>query len=154
AIAAANRQSLVVVLAACAFDDSGLPTNDVLDFWRAAAAQLKDTPGVIFSLYHQPSPRNIPGATPGTHRAAGWSVWLRGGALTGGRTAIGMQTLADAIRSTGAKQVIAAPAFHDALGFQGLTADMYLRDANVVYEIHPFFDQGLTDADRDRTFGF
>jgi uncharacterized protein (TIGR03437 family) len=50
--------------------------------------------------------------------------------------------------------VIAAPAFHDSLGFQGFTSDAYLRDPNILYEIHPFFDQGLTDDARDRNFGF
>jgi uncharacterized protein (TIGR03437 family) len=153
-VASANRQSLVVVLAAYGADDAGLPASDTLDFWRAAAALFKDTPRMIFSLYNQPSVGNIPGSTPGAHRAADWQVWLSGGALTGGRTAIGMQALVDAIRAAGAKQVIAAPAFHDALGFQGFTSDAYLRDANILYEIHPFFDQGTTDEARDRNFGF
>ena len=154
AVAAANRQQLVVVLAAYPSDDAGLPTADVLDFWRAAAAQFKDTPGLIFSLYNQPSTRNIPGAAPATHRAADWTLWRQGGALAGGRTAIGMQALVDAIRAAGAAQVIAAPAFHDALGFQGFTSAAYLRDANIVYEIHPFYDQGVTDDARDQNFGF
>lgn len=153
-IAAAGRQQLVVVLAAYPSDDAGLPTSDTLDFWRAAAAQFKDTPGLILSLYNQPSTRNIPGSTPGTHRAADWSVWQQGGALAGGRTAVGMQALVDAIRTAGAAQVIAAPAFHDTLGFQGLTSSAYLRDANILYEIHPFFDHGVTDEARDRNFGF
>jgi uncharacterized protein (TIGR03437 family) len=153
-VAAANRQNLVVVLAAFTSDDSAMPTSDVLDFWRAAAPLFKDTPGLLFSLFNQPSTRNIPGSTPGAHRAADWNLWLQGGALTGGRTAVGMQSLVDAIRAAGAAQVIAAPAFHDSLGFQGFTSDAYLRDPNILYEIHPFFDQGLTDDARDRNFGF
>src|SRR5436189_36014 len=84
----------------------------------AATTPFTDTPALIFSLHTQPSTRNIPGAVAGTHRAADWSVWQQGGALTGGRTAIGMQALVDAIRMAGAPQVIAAPAFHDSLGFQ------------------------------------
>ena len=154
AVSAANTQQLVAILSAYPADDAGLPTSDVLDFWRAAASTFRDTPGVIFSLYQEPSTRNIPGSTPGAHRPGDWSVWLQGGALVGGRTAIGMQALVDAIRAAGAAQVIAAPSFHDALGFQGFTAGASIRDSNILYEIHPFFDQGLTDDDRDRNFGF
>ena len=53
----ANRQRLVVVLAACGDShcgspqDTGLPGAEALDFWRAAAQLFKDTPGLIFSLY-------------------------------------------------------------------------------------------------------
>ena len=74
--------------------------------------------------------------------------------LTGGKTAVGMQTLVDAIRATGASQVTAASAFRDPLGFHGFGAEAYLRDANVIYEVHPFFDQQATDDARDAAFGF
>jgi uncharacterized protein (TIGR03437 family) len=159
-VAAANQENLVVVLAVYgdarsgAAADTGLPNSDVTAFWMACATLFKNTPGVVFALYNEPSARSIPGATPGMHRANEWRVWLNGGALSGGQTAVGMQGLADAIRATGAQQIIAAPAFHDSLDFQGFGPEFYIRDANVMYEAHPFFDHGTTEDEWNANFGF
>ena len=49
---------------------------------------------------------------------------------------------------------MAVSSFHDRLDFQGFGADYYVRDANVVYEAHPYYDHGTTDAARDANFGF
>jgi uncharacterized protein (TIGR03437 family) len=155
----ANGEGLVVILAACedrasgAPADLGLPTPAVADFWRAWAAHFKDNPGLVFSLYQQPSPRHLPGYLPGQRRPEEWQAWLRGGTLAGGERVAGMQDLVDAIRSAGAAQPVSAPAFHDALGFQGLGSGQFLRDPNVLYEFHPYFDLALTDAQRDTSFG-
>ena len=54
----------------------------------------------------------------------------------------------------GATQVIAAPAFHDASNSKASAANSISRDPNLIYEVHPFFDQGVTDDARDRNFGF
>lgn len=148
-VRAANNEGLVAVLAAYE-DGSGLPGPELPAFWTACAAAFKNTGGVIFALYNEPSTRNI----PASDRLAQWQIWRNGGALTGGRSAVGMQSLVDAIRATGAAQVIAAPSFQDPLGFQGFAANAFLRDANVIYEVHPFFDQQLTDDARDAAFGF
>ncbi len=159
-VAAANQEGLVVILAAYAdaragaAADTGLPDSGVTDFWKACAASFKNTPGVIFSLYNQPSTRSIPGASAGVHRAADWTVWLGGGALTGGQSTVGMQALVDAIRAAGAPQVIAASSFHDSLDFQGFGPDFYIKDANILYETHPFYDQGLTEDAWNANYGF
>jgi uncharacterized protein (TIGR03437 family) len=65
-----------------------------------------------------------------------------------------MQALVDAIRSTGAQQLIAASSFQDPAAFQGFTPDAYLRDPNIVYETHPFLDSNATDVQRVANFGF
>jgi uncharacterized protein (TIGR03437 family) len=132
----ANRESLVVILTAVE-DGATLPGAASLDFWRAAAAALKNSQGVVFSLFNEPSTRGIAG-----DRAAAWRAW---------NTA--MQSLVDAIRAAGAAQVIAAPSFHDALDFHGFGREFYLRDPDVIYEVHPFFDRGVSDDARDRNFG-
>jgi uncharacterized protein (TIGR03437 family) len=153
--AAANQENLVVVLAAYgdarsgAAVDTGLPGSDLVAFWTAGAAFFKNTPGLVFALYNEPSTRSIPGSSPSVHRAADWRTWLSGGAIAGGQTAVGMQALVDAIRSTGAQQIIAAPGFQDSLEFQGFGPDYYIRDSNVIYETHPFYDHGTTDAEWD-----
>ncbi|MBZ5724447.1 MAG: cellulase family glycosylhydrolase [Acidobacteriia bacterium] len=159
-VAAANQERLVVFLAAYAdaragaTADSGLPDSGAADFWKACAASFKNAPGVIFSLYNQPSTRSIPGASAGVHRAADWTVWRNGGALSGGQTAVGMQALVDAIRAAGAPQVIAVPSFHDSLDFQGFGPDVSIKDANILYEAHPFYDQGVTEDAWNANYGF
>ena len=151
-VALANSESLVVVLAAQ--EDAALPSVTMLDFWKACAGAFAKTPGMIFALFNEPSTRDIPGSIASTHRAADWQVWRNGGALTGGTVAVGMQSLVNAIRGTGAQQIIAAPGFQDSAGFQGFSAEAYLADANVMYEWHPFYDVAMTDTARNANFGF
>ena len=132
AVAAANAEGLIVVLAAVGDEAGGLPGPSTVSFWRAAAAAFRASQGTIFALYHEPARRN----------GAGWREW---------RDA--MQPLAAAIREAGATQVIAAPSFQDALGFQGFTPEFYLQDANLTYEVHPYFDTALGDVERQANFG-
>ena len=61
-------------------------------FWKSVAAFYKSDPAVIFDLYNEP------------HDIT-WSCWLSGCASPGWQTA-GMQSLIDAVRSTGATQPI------------------------------------------------
>ena len=133
AVALANAEHLLVILSA--YGDGPLPTTVTADFWRACAQWFRDTPGVIFDLFNEPSANGATGSR--------WTVWQ--GAL---------QPLVDAIRSTGAAQIISASAFQDSLEFRGFTSSAALRDANVIYEIHPFYDLALTDDARDAGFGF
>jgi len=159
-VKAANEAGLVVVLAAVedprsgAAAATGLPSPAVAAFWRTWAAFFKDNPKVIFSLFHQPSARQIPGHVDGRRLGLEWQFWLRGGTAVNGRPATGMQELLDVIRSAGATQVVAVPAFHDELAFLEFEPEFYIRDANVIYEVHPHFDVALTDAERDGKFGY
>jgi uncharacterized protein (TIGR03437 family) len=130
-VAAANGEGLVVILAAVEPGGAGLPGSDVLAFWHAAAQRFRETPAMIFALYHEPSPRRS------------WQDW---------RDA--MQPLVDAIRGAGAGQIVAAPSFHDNLEFQGFTSSDAIRDASVLYETHPTYNHGLTDDNRNTNFGF
>jgi uncharacterized protein (TIGR03437 family) len=151
-VKAANGRGLIAVLAD--FEDSSLPGPDSVTFWTAWAAYFKDTPLVIFDLFNEPSVTNVPGHVAGQRLPSDWRFWLNGGTGSDGRNVVGMQALVSAIRSTGATQVVAASAFHDNLDFQGFGPDFFIQDPNVAYEVHPFFDHALTDADRDRNFGF
>jgi len=145
----ANDAGLIAVLAD--FEDdtgTGLPVLSTVTFWNAWATYFKNTPLVIFDIFNEPSSKNVPGHVDGQRLPSDWRFWLNGGG-----SFVGMQALVDAIRSAGAKQVIAASAFHDKLDFQGFISDFYIRDPNILYEVHPFFDHALTDQDRDRNFG-
>jgi uncharacterized protein (TIGR03437 family) len=146
-VKAANDAGLIAILAD--FEDgTGLPVATTVTFWNAWATYFKSTPLVIFDIFNEPSETNVPGHVNGQRLPSDWRFWLNGGG-----SFVGMQALVDAIRSTGANQVIAASAFHDNLDFQGFTSDYFIRDPNVIYEVHPFFDHALTDQDRDRNFG-
>ena len=61
AAAAANRESLVAIVAAVG--ETPLPDAAALEFWRAAALQLRSSSGAIFSLYAD-------------SRADSWSAWV------------------------------------------------------------------------------
>ena len=63
-------------------------------FWRSLASTFKSTPGLLFDLYNEP-------------HDISWSCWLKGCLTTtssGSYRTAGMQSLVDAVRSTGARQ--------------------------------------------------
>jgi len=95
-------------------------TSYSAEFWRSVADRFKGNPMVLFDLFNEPIPNN--NANDGTDAAAmrSWSCWRDGGAsgncdatlsLSVGTSmsssqAVGMQALVDAVRSTGAQNVI------------------------------------------------
>jgi len=95
-------------------------TSYSAEFWRSVASRFKGNPMVLFDLFNEPIPNN--NANDGTDSAAmrSWSCWRDGGASgncdstlslsvgtsMSGSQAVGMQTLVDAVRSTGAQNVI------------------------------------------------
>jgi endoglucanase len=72
-----------------------------IPFWSSVARAFKGNDAVIFDIFNEPYP-------PGRSAAARWRCWLRGGSSCTGLSyrAAGMQSLVDAIRSTGASNVI------------------------------------------------
>jgi endoglucanase len=70
-------------------------------FWGSVADAFKDNPAVIFDLYNEPYPDN------NQDSVAAWTC-LRDGGTCGGMSfqAAGMQELVDAIRATGARNLI------------------------------------------------
>ncbi len=62
-------------------------------FWSSVATAFKSDPGVIFDLYNEP-------------HDISWACWRDGCTTSGGWQAAGMQSLVDAVRSTGATQPI------------------------------------------------
>ena len=135
-ITAANSVQLLVVLAA--YEDAPLPTATTVEFWRACALRFRNTSGIIFDLFNEPSARDLTGT-----RAQAWLAWQSA-----------MQPLVVTIRAAGAAHIVAASSFQDSLEFQGFTPAAAIRDANVIYEVHPFYDHGVTDEERNANFGF
>jgi len=73
-------------------------------FWRSVARAFKGNDAVIFDLFNEPYPERADGG----NETEGWQCWLDGGrACIGIRYRVaGMQTLVNAVRSTGASNVI------------------------------------------------
>ena len=85
------------------------PVEDDAAFWRDCAKRYKDHPAVLFGLLNEPHDVN-------------WDVWLNGGLVTDKPTnkdvvkennealitteTVGMQALVDAVRGTGARNVL------------------------------------------------
>lgn len=79
-----------------------MPDRGSLDFWKDVAPRFKNHPAVLFDLYNEP-------------HGVSWEVWRKGGAVTEvnhrhgtSRTyqAVGMQDLLDAVRDSGATNVV------------------------------------------------
>lgn len=64
-------------------------------FWRSVATRFRADPAVVFDLYNEP--HDIP-----------WACWRDGCTTPQGWRAAGMQSLVDAVRSTGARQPVIA----------------------------------------------
>jgi endoglucanase len=111
----ANAAGLYVILdlhwsapgTICPTDQNWMADTDhSIAFWTSIADTFKANPAVIFELYNEPVL---------TDSTAGWNVWLNGGAQTtvrpgGGKTyawtSAGMQQLLEAVRATGATNVV------------------------------------------------
>jgi hypothetical protein len=73
-----------------------------IPFWTSVANTFKDNTSVVFEMFNEPYPDR---ATSTSDQA--WTCWRDGGTCPGiGYQVAGMQSLVDAVRGTGAKNVI------------------------------------------------
>jgi hypothetical protein len=115
-----------------------MPDRNSIIFWKDIAPIYANNPAVIFDLYNEP------------HDVT-WDVWLNGGKINDRPNgpdlpvkeyeAVGMQEMLDAVRSTGAKNVVIAggPAF--AYDLDGILEGRQLNDAGgngVIYANHAY----------------
>jgi endoglucanase len=107
-------------------------TNSI-EFWSEVAAKYKDDGHVLFELYNEP------------HDIT-WDVWLKGGAA-GPFVAAGMQELYDAVRATGANNIVIAGGLSYAFDLSGVGASgSYIKGYNVMYATHPYLLSGAGNA--------
>jgi endoglucanase len=72
-------------------------------FWTSVASTFKGNDAVVFDLFNEPYPEKADNGD----EAAGWQCWRDGGTCAGlGYQVAGMQTLVDAVRGTGASNVL------------------------------------------------
>jgi endoglucanase len=93
-------------------------------FWRAVAEKFKGDGRVIFELYNEP--HDVP-----------WEVWKNGGASGDGFTVAGMQALYDAVRSTGAHNLVVIGGLRYAFDLSGVPQNR-IQGYNVAYATHPY----------------
>jgi endoglucanase len=73
-----------------------------IPFWTSVAQAFKGNDAVLFDLFNEPFPERASHS-----EAEGWQCWLHGGSCPGiGYQVAGMQGLVDAVRATGARNVI------------------------------------------------
>ncbi len=106
------------------------PTASHAAFWLDAATRYKNHPGVIFGLLNEP-------------HDVSWEIWRNGGVVlesgsTVGDRTVGMQGLVDAVRSTGAGNLVTAGGLDWGYTHSGVLAGYALDDANLMYESHVY----------------
>jgi endoglucanase len=105
-------------------------------FWKDFAPVYANNPAVIFDLYNEP-------------HDVSWDVWLKGGQILDkpnrwnmvarNYECVGMQSLLDIVRDTGAKNVVIAGGLEWAYGFSGILEGRQLSDPKgngVIYASH------------------
>lgn len=80
-----------------------MPDEHSVAFWKSVATLFEGNDAIIFDLFNEPYPERVTRGNP-----AAWRCWLDGGSTCAGLSyaAVGMQRLVDAVRSTGATNVI------------------------------------------------
>jgi endoglucanase len=109
-----------------------------LEFWVEVATKYQNDGHVLFELYNEPNQIN-------------WGTWLNGGTFDGFQV-VGMQALYDAVRGTGANNVVIAGGLSYAFDLSGVAATP-IQGYNVMYATHPYTPQD--PASRwERAFGY
>jgi endoglucanase len=129
------------------------PDADSITFWTQVATLYKGYSNVLFELYNEPYPPS-------------WSCWVSGCSYTGvtsysndcncsktvSYTGVGMQALVDAVRATGATNLVLAAGLD--WGYKLDQLDTYaLQGSNIVYDTHPYPYQGKMPKNWDTDFG-
>jgi hypothetical protein len=108
-------------------------------FWEAVAATYKGDGRVLFELYNEP--HDIP-----------WSVWLGGGPSGDGFAVSGMQQLYDAVRASGADNLVIIGGLEYAYDLSGVS-QYPVNGYNIVYATHPYNQPQKQPAQWDYSFG-
>jgi endoglucanase len=159
AVAAARSAGLHVILALHhsdrgdpAYPADALTTNmhqpmadrrHSIPFWRDVASRYKGDGKILFELYGEPFPLGGPGGF------SNWDLWLKGGQHPADDVyeprkpfeAAGMQELYDAVRSTGANNMVIASGTNWGYYLNGVPTHK-INGYNVAYTSHPWSYEG------------
>jgi len=143
AVEAAASKGAYVVLDLHKF---GAPTAADVTFWRDAAIRYKNNPAVLFELFNEP-------------HDISWKLWRYGGSLkepgnpadthvrennqkAGTESTVGMQALVDAVRCTGARNIVIAGGLgwsYDLSGVvNGFALEEHAGGGGIMYSHHNY----------------
>lgn len=111
-----------------------------ITFWSEVASKYKGDGRVLFELYNEP--HDVP-----------WDVWQSGGNSGDGFNAVGMQQLYDAVRATGAENLVFIGGLDFAFDLSGVPAHR-VQGYNIVYASHPYDYANKQPASWDKAWGF
>jgi endoglucanase len=97
------------------------PDRDSITFWQQVAQKYKNDGRVIFELYNEPHPTST-------------TIWRNGD----GGDATGMQQLYDAVRGTGANNLVLVGGMDFAYNLTDVLPAMQLTGTNIAYVTHPY----------------
>jgi endoglucanase len=101
--------------------------NHAIPFWKEVATQFRNDPRVLFEMYNEP-------------HDVSWDMWLNGGTVTdtsGTYQAVGYQQVYDAIRSTGAENIVIANGLNWGYDLSGVATHL-IKGYNVMYGTHVY----------------
>ena len=114
-----------------------MPDTNSIVFWQDMATRYKNQPNVIFGLYNEP-------------HDVSFAVWRDGGTARDKPArwnpsqakiiyeAVGLQTLCDTVRATGATNLVTVGGLDWGYNLSGVLQDYGVKGANFVYETHPY----------------
>jgi len=112
---------------------------DSVTFWTQVATTFKSNPMVLFELYNEPF-------------VTDWGIWLSGGSSCGFED-YGMQQLYNAVRGTGATNVVICGGINYAFDLSGVATHAVVG-TNIAYATHPYDYAGKDSSTWDKAFGF
>ncbi|MEO5731036.1 MAG: cellulase family glycosylhydrolase [Byssovorax sp.] len=111
-----------------------------ITFWTDVATKYKGDGRVLFELYNEP-------------HDVSWDVWLSGGSSGDGFNAVGMQQLYNAVRATGADNLVIIGGLDFAFDLSGVPSHR-VQGYNIVYASHPYDFPGKQPANWEKAWGF
>jgi hypothetical protein len=118
-----------------------LPDTNSITFWQDMATRYKNYPNVIFGLYNEPHDTSLAiwrdGGTV-TDKPARWNPDQRKVVFEG----MGMQKLYDAVRVTGATNMVTVSGLDWGFDLSGVLQGYAIAGTNIVYETHPYPSKG------------
>ena len=119
----------------------GAPKSEDIEFWKDAATRYRNHPAVLFELFNEP-------------HGTSWEVWRDGGDLVekgkdpddpplpNGEVSVGLQALLDAVRSSGANNVVIAGGLDWGYDLSGVVRGFALEEhpggRGIVYSSHVY----------------
>jgi len=110
-----------------------------LAFWIEVATRYQTDGRVMFELYNEP-------------HDISWTTWRDGG-MVDGFQAVGMQQLYDAIRATGAQNLVLIGGVGWAYDLSGV-ATYRVTGYNIAYATHPYDTSGRSPSTWDHNWGY